>query len=70
VADNKTDYTKARMDLLKLLPEPMQSDVNLSLFDNIFNRYLTKQEVEKVAGYIGRGNPFALRSRQIHEQDC
>jgi len=69
VADNKTDYTKARMDLLKLLPEPMQSDVNLSLFDNIFNRYLTKQEVEKVAGYIGRGNPFALRSRQIHEQD-
>jgi len=69
VAENKTDYTKARMDLIKLLPEPLQSDVNLSLFDNIFNRYLTKQEVEKVAGYIGRGNPSALRSRQIHEQD-
>ncbi len=69
MADNKTDYTKPRTDLLKLLPEPLQSDVNLSLFDNIFNRYLTKQEIEKVAGYIGRGNPNALRSRQIHEQD-
>jgi len=69
VAENKTDYTKPRMDLLKLLPEPLQSDVNLSIFDNIFNRYLTKQEIEKVAGYIGRGNPNALRSRQIHEQD-
>jgi len=69
VANNKTDYTKPRTDLLELLPEPLQSDVNLSLFNNVFNRYLTKQEIEKVAGYIGIGNPNAIRSRQIHEND-
>ena len=69
MANNKTDYTKPRTDLLELLPEPLQSDVNLSLFDNVFNRYLTKQEIEKVAGYIGRGNPNAIRSRQIREDD-
>ena len=69
MAENKTDYTKPRTDLLELLPEPLHSDTNLSIFDNVFNRYLTKQEIEKVAGYIGQGNPNAIRSRQIHEQD-
>ena len=69
MANNKTDYTKPHTDLVKLLPEPMRSDVNLSLFNNVFNRYLTKQEIEKVAGYIGRGNTAAIRPRQIHEQD-
>jgi len=67
VAENKTDYTKPRMDLVDLLPEPLRSDANLSIFNNIFNRYLTKQEIEKVSGYIGRGNSSALRSRQIQE---
>jgi len=67
VAENKTDYTKPRMDLVDLLPEPLRSDANLSIFNNIFNRYMTKQEIEKVSGYIGRGNPSALQSRRINE---
>ncbi len=57
------------MDLVKYLPEPYQSDVNISLFGNLFNRFLSKQEIEKVAGYIGRGNKNAIISRQIKEND-
>lgn len=65
--NNKTDYNKYYMDLLKLLPQPYQSDVNISLFNNLFNRFLTKQEIDKISGYIGRGNANALISRQIKE---
>lgn len=67
--NNKSDYTKPFMDLQKYLPDPLQSDVNISLFNNLFNRFLSKQEIEKVAGYIGRGNMVALTSRQIKEND-
>ncbi len=65
--ENNTDYNKKYMDLLKLLPQPYQSDVNISLFNNLFNRFLTKQEIDKISGYIGKGNPNALISRQIKE---
>lgn len=67
--NNKSDYTKAFMDLVHLLPEPYQSDTNISLFSNLFNRYLSKQEVDKVAGYIGKGNSSAIVKRQIKEKD-
>jgi len=65
--NNKSDYTKPFMDLSKYLPEPYQSDTNISLFNNLFNRYLTKQDIDKVSGYIGRGNKQAVTSRQIKE---
>ena len=67
--NNKSDYTKPFMDLSKYLPEPYQSDVNASLFNNLFNRFLTKQEISKVSGYIGPGNTSAVVSRQIKEND-
>ena len=67
--NNKSDYTKPFMDLSKYLPEPYQSDVNVSLFNNLFNRFLTKQEISKVSGYIGQGNDSAIVSRQIKEND-
>ena len=67
--NNKSDYTKPFMDLIKYLPEVYRSDVNNSIFANLFNRFLTKQEVDKVSGYIGRGNRNAIVSRQIQESD-
>jgi len=69
VADenNKSDYNKPFMDLSKYLPEPYQSDTNVSLFNNLFNRFLAKQEIDKISGYIGTGNKSAIASRQIEE---
>ena len=66
MADN-SDYTKPYIKLFELLPEVYKSDTNKALFANLFGRYLTKQETERVAGYIGEGNPNAIVSRQIHE---
>jgi hypothetical protein len=68
VTDN-SDYTKPHTKLFELLPEVYQSDTNRSLFANLFDRYLTKQETSRVAGYVGQGNPNAVVSRQIHEVD-
>ena len=52
--NNNSDYNKTRINLLKYLPEVYHSDTNRAVFENLFNRFLTKQEVEKVAGYIGK----------------
>ena len=65
--NNNSDYTKQHTDLFDNLPEVYQSDTNKSVFKNLFDRFLTKQETEKVAGYIGKGNPNAIVKRQIIE---
>jgi hypothetical protein len=62
-----SDYTKRRTDLFKLLPEVNQSDTNKGIFNNVFNRFLTKEELKRVAGYAGQGNPNATIKRQIVE---
>lgn len=64
---NNSDYSKPRMDLFEKLPEVYQSDTVKALMGNLFNRFLTKSETEKVAGYIGQGNPNAIVKRQIQE---
>jgi hypothetical protein len=67
VANDNSDYNLPRTKLHELLPEPYLSDVNRSVFENLFNRFLTKPETRKVAGYVGEGNPDAIVSRQIPE---
>lgn len=64
---NNSDYSKPFMNLFDLLPDVYQSDVNRAVFGNLFNRFLSKQETDRVAGYIGQGNPNAIVKRQIHE---
>jgi hypothetical protein len=64
---DKSDYNLPRTKLHELLPSALDSDVNTAVFENIFNRFLTKNETRKTAGYVGEGNPNALTSRQIHE---
>ena len=67
MSNNNSDYERKYLDLFKLLPEVYKSDTNEALFANLFNRFLTKQEVHKVTGYAGHGNPEAIVSRQIPE---
>jgi hypothetical protein len=66
VSDN-SDYKKPRTNLYELLPEVFRSDVNKSAFENVFNRYLTKPELERVDGSVGEVNPNSLINRQIPE---
>lgn len=65
--NNNTDYNKPHQTPFDLLPSTLQNDTNKSIFGNLFDRFLTKQEVLKVAGYIGVGNPNAIKSRRIEE---
>ena len=65
--NNKTDYNLPRTNVFELLPEVNKSETNESVLENSINRFLTKSELEKVAGFIGEGNPKAVRSRQIPE---
>lgn len=66
---DKSDYDNPRINLFDRLPEVLQSDTNKALFENLFNRYLTKQDTEKVVGYIGEGNRNAPTRRQVSERD-
>ena len=67
MANDNSDYNLPRTKLHELLAHPFDSNVNKSVFENLFNRFLTKPETRKLAGYIGQGNEDALISRQIVE---
>jgi len=64
---NNSDYTKNNTDFYDLLPEIYQKDVSRSVFNNLFNRYVTKPELIHKDGYAGIGNPNALIQRQLQE---
>lgn len=52
---NLSDYNRPRTDLNRLLPEYNLRDAKIleGLNHNLFNRFLTKDEVERVVGIIG-----------------
>jgi len=54
---NNSDYDLPRLNLFDLLPSVYQSNVNRSLLENLQNRFLTKKELVKVVGMIGRKLP-------------
>lgn len=63
-----SDHKKPQIDLTQYLPEVYRSEVNKDVFQNAFNRLLTKDDTTRIAGFIGEGNPQALRNRQITEE--
>ena len=63
-----SDHKKPQIDITQYLPEVYRSEVNQDVFQNAFNRLLTKDDTHRVAGFIGEGNPQALRNRQIVEE--
>lgn len=65
---NFSDHKKPFTNINDLLPEVYSSDVNTTVFDQAFNRHLTKDDTVRVAGFIGTGNPLALVDRQIKEE--
>ena len=51
---NKSDYkNKTRTDLNKLIPAYVKDDTLETLNNNLFNRYLTKDETRHVVDLIG-----------------
>ncbi len=66
-SNNNSDYDTPSTDLFGLLPAPYQSNTNRSVFSNLFNRFLSKNQTQQVIGYIGFGNPAAVVVRQIKE---
>jgi hypothetical protein len=62
-----SDHKKPQFDINYYLPEVYRSDVNNSVFDMAFNRHLTKDDTQRVAGVIGQVSPNALVNRQLQE---
>ena len=64
---DRSDYTKSRTNLLDLQSDTFNSEVNKSLVENTFNRFLAKDETVEVIGTIGEQDESARVDRQIPE---
>lgn len=68
-----SDYKKPFTNLFDLLPNTLQTEVNESMLENVFNRFLTKSESKYVYGTIGKKsthipNDNRLKEPTIHRQ--
>lgn len=64
---DRSDYNKSRTNIIDLLSDSYSSEVNKSLIENTFNRFLTKDETVEVIGTIGERDVAARVNRQIEE---
>lgn len=48
-----TDYKKPHVDFSNLLPQYLRNKTSESLFKNVFNKFLTKDESLPLLGYVG-----------------
>lgn len=64
---NFSDHTKPQTDIVSFIPEVYRSDVNQYVFENTFNKHLTKDDTVHVSGFVGQGNSQAIVNRQIKE---
>ena len=48
------DYNLPRQDMIDLIPQNLRNPMVTSLVDNLFNRFLTKDEAIPLYGYVGR----------------
>lgn len=69
MADKNSDYKKKHINLNDFLPEVNKGDLLDSLNKNLFNRYLTKDEFDRIVGLIGDPNPNDSVHRPITEQN-
>ena len=63
----KSDYTDPRTNLFERLPDVHRSQTNESVFENVFNRYLSKPQIELVDGFAGEEYTNAELNRRIVE---
>lgn len=62
-----SDHTQPQFDINQYLPEVYQSELNQSMYETVFNRHLTKDDTQRVAGFVGVRNQQATVDRQIKE---
>jgi len=55
MANRDSDFSKPFTDIFDMLPSVYQTDVNRALADNVFNKYLTKPEIDNIVGVVGSG---------------
>jgi len=67
MAENNSDHSGIRTNLLNFLPEVLSSETNKSIFETLFNRFFTKNDTKRVAGYIGSANGGTSLKRRIQE---
>lgn len=67
MSDNSDHSGQPRTNIFEYLPEVFRSDENKSVFETSFNRHLTKDDTNHVAGYIGTTTVGALVNRQLQE---
>lgn len=64
---NNSDYKKTRIDLKNILSQNFLTDINKSVIDNTFNRFLTKDETENVYGLVGEKKLNSIKNNHIIE---
>lgn len=63
-----SDYSKNRINVLKFLEgTTFDTDVNRSLIENTFNRFLTKDETVEAIGTVGAVDRTVILNRQLKE---
>jgi hypothetical protein len=50
----KLDYARPYNNLTQYVPQKLRNMVNFGLFDNLFNRFMTRDESVPFYGYVGR----------------
>lgn len=65
-----SDNSTSRMNLLKYLEgTSFDTDVNKSVIENTFNRFLTKDDTVELIGVVGRPDPALRYDRMLSEPD-
>ena len=62
---NRSDYNKPRFNINSFLPGQLKNELSTSLFDNLHNRFLTKNDTVYQRGSIGR--PSANNTERFDE---
>lgn len=65
--DKKSDYKQKNFNLNEFLPAQNKGEFLESLNTNLFNRFLTKDEFDRIVGLIGDPDPNEAVSTQIKE---
>jgi hypothetical protein len=66
-----SDYKNKRLNINNMLPSFMSRlEIVESIQENLFNRYLTKDEFTRINGVIGDRDPVADRDTRIRETDA
>jgi hypothetical protein len=64
------DYKKNKVvDATRLLPHYIKTDILEGISDNIFNRFLTKKDFEKVNGYVGKETDRSILNKIPEERE-